>query len=272
VSSGTLLDRLLEPDSLTVVFQPMFGLEHRSWRLHALEALVRGPRGTNMARADVMFEYLRRKGEEQRFDRVCVQLALTAAGDLPGTPTLTINVHASTLSRDLGFPAYLAEAAGASGVEPSRLVIEIVEHAPCYDVQRLARALAAVRALGARVALDDIGLGQSNYRMILECRPEYYKIDRYLVCGAAADPYRRSVLRSLAELADGCGALTVAEGVESTADLDAVVSTGIALVQGYLLGRPLSADALRRGELLAGLPAPVPAPGLAEPTTTLIPA
>lgn len=252
MSGGTLLERLLEPGSLTVLFQPILALRHGAGRLHAVEALLRGPAGTNMARADVMFEYLRRKSEEQRFDRVCVRLALEAARALPGGPLVSINVHASTLARDPGFAGFLADTSAAAGIPPGRLVVEIVEHAPCYDVSRLARVLERVRALGARVALDDIGLGQSNYRMILECRPDYYKIDRYLVAGAAGDPYRRSVLRSLAELAEGCGALTVAEGVENAADLGAVLDAGTNLVQGYLFARPAPADELARSSMLAG--------------------
>jgi EAL domain-containing protein (putative c-di-GMP-specific phosphodiesterase class I) len=252
VTQETIVARLCEPGSLTVVFQPIFALRDGAWRAVAVESLVRGPAGTNMARADVMFEYLRRKGEEQRFDRVCVALALAAARDLPGSPRVALNVHASTLSRDPDFGSFLEATAVAAEIEPSRLVIEIIEHAPCHDLRRLARALLGVREFGARVALDDIGLGQSNYRMILECRPEFYKIDRFLVAGVAADPYRRSVLRSIAELADGCGAGTVAEGVETAEDLAAVVETGITMVQGFLLGRPRDVGELRSSGIMTG--------------------
>jgi hypothetical protein len=146
----TLLDAILAPGGLTVVFQPVF------------EAVV---------------------------DRACVATALADAGLLPGQPRLSLNVHASTLGRDPGFPGFLLRTAQQADIEPRRLIVEIVEHAPALDVPGFRRALAALRETGIAIALDDVGLGQSNYKMILDARPEIYKLDKYLVSGAWSDPW-----------------------------------------------------------------------------------
>ena len=113
-------------------------------------------------------------------------------------------------------------------------------------------ALKALRALGARIALDDVGLGHSNFMMILECMPDYLKVDRYLVAGCHHDFHRRAMLASIAQLARPFGARVVAEGVEEAADLAVLKRMGITLIQGYLFGRPMPAAEIH--EQRAGAP------------------
>ncbi len=86
--------------------------------------------------------------------------------------------------------------------------------------------------------------------MILDVRPEIYKLDRYLVSGAWNDPYRQVILDSLARMVRRLEARAVAEGVETTRELVAVEATGIDLVQGFLYSQPLTdADLLAAGYL-----------------------
>jgi EAL domain-containing protein (putative c-di-GMP-specific phosphodiesterase class I) len=250
VTEPTLLERLLAPGALTVVFQPILEAQPEGWRVHAYEALVRGPRGTNAESADVMFEYVRRKRAEPVVDRECFARALETVAQLPGEPPISLNVHASTLGRDRDFPAFVADAAARHGIATRRLMIEIVEHAPCWNGPSFVSALGALREQGMRVALDDIGLGQSNYRMILECRPDCFKVDRYIVTGAGADPHHQAVLRSIEQLARSFGALTVAEGIVACDDLEAVLEAGITLVQGFLLAPPAPAADIASGRAL----------------------
>jgi len=96
----TLLDRLLLPGAFRVVFQPILSYDQRGWQIHALEALVRGPRGTHMEYPEVLFEYVRRKSAEAVVDRHCVAEVMKAARPLGSQITLSINVHAATLEQD----------------------------------------------------------------------------------------------------------------------------------------------------------------------------
>jgi EAL domain-containing protein (putative c-di-GMP-specific phosphodiesterase class I) len=251
-TDSTLLDTLLEPGRLSVVFQPIFEVGSSRLKLHGLECLIRGPQGTNGERPAVLFEYVRRKRAEAAIDRACVATVLGEAGKLPDTPVLNLNVHASTLGRDLAFPAFLLERAEAAGIAPERLVVEIVEHSPPLDVPGFRRALAELREAGLTIALDDVGLGQSNYKMILDVKPDIYKLDRYLVAGAWSDPYRQVILDSLARMVRRLEARAVAEGVEDTSELVAVQAAGIDLVQGFLFARPLPRAELVATGVLAG--------------------
>ena len=236
----TLLDTLVESGRLSVVFQPIFDVAVSNPHLHALECLIRGPRGTNAERPAVLFEYVRRKRAEALVDRACVTAALAEAANLETRPLLSVNVHASTLGRDTGFPSFLLDRAAAARIDPRRLIVEIVEHSPPMDVPSFRGALAALREAGVAIALDDVGLGQSNYKMILDVRPDIYKLDRYLVCNAWNDPYRQVILDSLARMVRRLEARAVAEGVETAQELVAVEAAGIDLVQGFYLARPLT--------------------------------
>jgi EAL domain-containing protein (putative c-di-GMP-specific phosphodiesterase class I) len=240
--TALLIDRVMAPGALTARFQPVAEAAPVLERVCYLEGLVRGPEGTNLESADVLFSYIRNKGETARMDRLCVSTVLAAAEDLPGDVCIGLNVEATTLVSDLVFPEYLRCVAASYGVIPSRLVIEIVEQTWPADVRAFRSSVAELRAMGMRIALDDIGRAHSNYRMMLETRPDFFKIDRYFVSGAHADPLRREVLRSIADLARSFGARVVAEGIEEPADLDAVRTLGIELVQGFLVS-PLVANA-----------------------------
>jgi EAL domain-containing protein (putative c-di-GMP-specific phosphodiesterase class I) len=248
----TLLDSILEPGRLSVVFQPIFEVGADSPELYGVECLIRGPRGTNAERPSVLFEYVRRKRAEAATDRACVASALREAGPLPRASRLSLNVHASTLGRDPGFPAYILGHAERASIDPGRLMVEIVEHAPPLDVPDFRRALEELREAGVSIALDDVGLGQSNYKMILDVRPDIYKLDRYLVAGAFNDPYRQIILDSLARMVRRLEARAVAEGVEDSHELVAVQSAGIELVQGFLFARPMPREELLATGFLGG--------------------
>jgi len=192
VTERFLLDRILEPGSLSVLFQPVLEVHGARPKPHYLEALIRGPRGTSAENPSILFEYARKKSRESAVDRACIEAILDAAKGLPADVTLGINVHASTLAMDPGFVKYLATALEARGLSPRRLIVEVVEHAPPWDVKGFRNVLKGLRGLGVLIALDDVGLGHSNYMMILECRPDYFKVDRHFVDGCHKDFHRRS--------------------------------------------------------------------------------
>jgi EAL domain-containing protein (putative c-di-GMP-specific phosphodiesterase class I) len=246
----TLLDTILEPGALVPVFQPIFEINGQGQSLHSLESLIRGPKGTSVERADILFAYVRRKRGEIPVDRACVRAAIQTAASLPYEPCISVNVHASTLGRDAEFVKYLKGLAEGSGIAPQRLTVELIEHAPFWDVSAMWRAIGEMRRIGMRLAVDDVGAGQSNYNMILDCCPDALKVDAYAVRGCHADPHRVAVLESITTLARRFGAQIVAEGVEEAADLEVLLRLGINLIQGYMLAKPMSVQSLLESGLL----------------------
>ena len=256
-----LLDKILEPGGLRILFQPIMQVDHNGFSLHSLECLARGPKNTNIEPASVLFEYVRRKREEALVDRACVAEVFREAKELPGAPTLSINVHASTLGRDHNFPAFLLESAEAASVAFSRLTVEIVEHVTFSDGLIFLNSLEEMRKAGVRIALDDVGLGQSNYRMALYCRPDFFKVDSYFVKDSHKDEYRRAILESVLHLARKFTANVIVEGVETIEDMDTVTGLGIELIQGYLLGAPMPPSELINGGFLEN---PMPNAGVSN--------
>jgi len=246
----TLLDILLRPGAISMEFQPMIIIANGARRLYALEALARGPAGSSIERPDVLFEYARRKGEESQIDWVCITEALTAAATLPGEPAISINVHGTTISAAAPFADRFLALAAAHGIVPSRLMLEIVEHRGTWVMEPLLVALDALRSAGVRIAVDDLGVGASNFRMIVDCRPDHLKVDRYLVHGCTHDPLRAAVLASIADLATSIGASAIAEGIEQQCDLEIVAAVGIEIIQGWLFAPAMPAAEIARSGYL----------------------
>ena len=242
MKADAFLEVVLGPNALSVVYQPIFDVRSTLLSVHALECLVRGPKGTPLERAQVLFEHVQRLGAETLMDRLCVAMGLRGARGLPGGTRLSLNVHASTLARDHEFVRFLSDTAAVCRISEDHLIIELVEHSPASDGAGLLSALNELRSLNMRIALDDVGVGHSNYQMIIDARPDYFKIDRQFVRASCGDPSRQAVLESVVQLASKLDAYTVAEGVETKEDLETVRRLGVDFVQGHLLSAPLVAE------------------------------
>jgi EAL domain-containing protein (putative c-di-GMP-specific phosphodiesterase class I) len=246
----TLLDQVKKPGALRIEFQPIVLTRGGGTWLYALEALTRGPRDTTLERPEVLFEYARRKGEETRIDLICIAEILAAASTLPFDPSISINVHGSTLSDVHHFAEKFLRAAATFDIDPKRLMLEIVEHRALWSMDALRKTLDTLRAAGVRIAVDDLGVGASNFRMIVDCRPDHLKVDRYIVNGSSKDRFRSAVIESIVTLALACGATPIAEGVENDSDLALVTGLGIQLIQGWLYAPSMSAAGLANYPLL----------------------
>jgi EAL domain-containing protein (putative c-di-GMP-specific phosphodiesterase class I) len=239
-----LLEQITTPGALRARFQPIYDISGDQPVMQAAECLIRGPEGSNVEFPDVLFSYARQKRAEGEIDKVAIAVALAAASVLPLDLGLHLNVHASTLGRDPGFPEFLVAQSLQCGRSPERLTVEIVEQSDFVDRIAFQASLDTLRGQGFTIALDDVGLGRSNFQMIYLSRPTVLKIDRFFVDGVSTDSVRHAVLVSIQRLAGELGATVVAEGVEEEIDLAVIKELGIARVQGYLLGRPMTAEQL----------------------------
>ena len=160
-----------------------------------------------------------------------VQAALATLPLLPDDAYLAVNVSPETLLSPLLTGAL-------EPAEPSRVVLEITEHAQVFDYQPVAHRLRALRDEGFRVAIDDLGTGHAGINHLLQFSPDVLKLDRSVVQGVRRDPLRRALISTFATLAGHLGASLVAEGVETEEERDALEVLGVTAAQGYLLGRP----------------------------------
>lgn len=257
----SLMERVIEPGAITALFQPILRISGGESKVVAVEGLARGPKGSTLESPDILFEFARRKNEESIVDRAAISSILREARKIPADISLHLNVHASTLGRDGRFVEFLTKTSTSLGIDPKRLTLEIVEHSNFVEEDNFLAALADLRAHGCSVALDDVGVGTSNFRMMLITRPTMLKIDRYLVSGVAKDGYQQATMRAIRLLADQVHADLVAEGVDNEADLQALRLLGIEYAQGFLFSRPRTAEDLATYLLHLGAPV-VPRPAV----------
>jgi EAL domain-containing protein (putative c-di-GMP-specific phosphodiesterase class I) len=169
-----------------------------------------------------------------------VRRALAARAMLPPDTFLTVNVDPHWLTSPEVRRALCGHAAAgaAAGDELARIIVELTEHTEAVDKAALAEALVTLRARGALIAVDDAGTGYAGLAQLLEVRPQLVKVDRELVTGIDADPVKQALVEVLGDFAGRMDAWLLAEGIETEAELDALVRLGVALGQGFLLGRP----------------------------------
>ena len=244
MTDQSALNAILQPGGITSLYQPIVRLALNSGgpKIVAVECLSRGPKGTNFESAPILFDYVRYKREESLVDRACISAALERAAPLPPELQLCVNVHASTLGRDVSFVPFLRSVAKRARIPMSRLTVEVVEHAPPWDNASFIAAIASLRTAGARVAVDDVGLGQSNFKMLIDVSPDYLKLDRYFVDRCVDDPKRQAVISAVARLSAEFGAEVVAEGVEDEAVIAVLQRYGIGLMQGFYFAHPMAAE------------------------------
>lgn len=110
------------------------------------------------------------------------------------------HARAAWLRPRTGAHTFLVRESAAAGTDSDRLIVEIGEQRPATDAAAFRRTVCALRDQGIHIAIDDVGSDHSNYRTILDCRPEYLKIDRYFIDGVSNDPARQVVIRSVCDL------------------------------------------------------------------------
>ncbi|WP_326534611.1 putative bifunctional diguanylate cyclase/phosphodiesterase [Pseudorhodoferax sp.] len=160
---------------------------------------------------------------------------------------VSVNVSPRQL-RDQALVAVVRDALQDSGLPPACLVLEVTESALMDDVAHACALLAALRALGVAIALDDFGAGYSSLGRLRLLPLDLLKIDRSLVPDVAAAPEAVSITRAIITMAASLRLRVVAEGVESAGQLDLLVASGCHAVQGFHIARPLP-----QGELLRWL-------------------
>ncbi|HET9771965.1 MAG TPA: EAL domain-containing protein, partial [Acidimicrobiia bacterium] len=140
---------------------------------------------------------------------------------------------------DPALPSWVAEALATHGVDGSRLTLEITENA-LAEGPRVLRAMSALRGLGVRMAVDDLGTGYSSLVYLKRLPVDELKIDRAFITDLAEDARDRAIVRSIVEIGRSLNLTVVAEGVEDERGLDVLRALGCHVAQGYHCCRPAS--------------------------------
>lgn len=240
-SSDVVISDLLRRGFHSVVFQPIRRIADNS--IYGYEALMRGPAGTPLAEPGRIFcQPVINWQLLHQLDVACLFSAIRL-GRLIATPqTLFINMHGETLLRYSNGADEVQRLLDCLHIAPSRLVIELSEMTDRAHVRGIGRSLRPLRNAGVRLALDDIGARYAWLHHMLWLDPDFLKLDRGFVRGAARSTRRQELIAGMVAFARSGGAEMIAEGIETKAEYEALRDAGITLGQGYYLGLPLAAQ------------------------------
>jgi EAL domain-containing protein (putative c-di-GMP-specific phosphodiesterase class I)/CheY-like chemotaxis protein len=216
--------------TLWVAYQPIISWSARSVVAH--EALVRNEEPTLRSPVD-LFAAADRLGRLKELGRIVRnRVAATAAGG-PNAGQLFVNVHASDLDDDS-----LTDPSSPLSAVAGRVVLEITERVPIERIRDIGSRVAQLRALGYRIAVDDLGAGYAGLTTFAQLEPEVVKVDMSLIRGLDQSPTKKKLLRSIVGLCRDLGIQMIAEGIETEAERDALIGLGGDLCQGFLFARP----------------------------------
>lgn len=161
-------------------------------------------------------------------------------------PTLNVSVNVSTVQfRERNFIRSLQDILDETGIAPERLEIEITESVLVDDDERALEILRKLKGIGVKVALDDFGTGYSSLSYLSRFPFDAIKIDRSFVNAIYSTENALPIVSTIVRLGRALGMSIVAEGVETKEELSLLVGEGCDEIQGFLVGRPSPADALR---------------------------
>jgi diguanylate cyclase (GGDEF)-like protein len=162
-----------------------------------------------------------------------------------GLPPLTIGVNMSSIQfADAHLAARVKEIAGVVGVPMEHIELELTESALIQDFERAQVTLQQLRNLGVKVAIDDFGTGYSSLSYLRKLPFDKLKLDHTFTADAVESEEGAAIARAIIAMAQSLKVTVVAEGVETQQQIDTLSEMGCMTMQGYLLSRPLSVEAM----------------------------
>jgi EAL domain-containing protein (putative c-di-GMP-specific phosphodiesterase class I)/FixJ family two-component response regulator len=168
------------------------------------------------------------------------QVRLWAQASPPLTPVISVNLSAKSLG-DPQVADHITQIVRDEGVDPGSFVLEVTESAAVAQVAQTLETLARLRIRGFRLSIDDYGTGYSSMQQLARIAFTELKIDQSFVMSALDVEASRVILESSLDMARRLNVHSVAEGVETRAHWDLLLSLGCDIAQGYFIARPLDA-------------------------------
>jgi EAL domain-containing protein (putative c-di-GMP-specific phosphodiesterase class I)/ActR/RegA family two-component response regulator len=215
---------------LYMVFQPIVAWPDRT--VLGYEALMRSAEPT-LPHPAALLDAAERLDRMFDLGRTVRAVSVRALPQAPADALLFVNLHSSELA-----DPELTEPHSPLAVCAPRVVLEITERARLEQVSDVPARIRALRTVGYRIALDDIGAGYAGLTSWALLEPDIVKLDMALVRDVHLAPTKRKLVGSVVQLCSDLEMRVVAEGVEKPEELQALMEIGCRYFQGYLFARP----------------------------------
>ena len=233
---------------LNSAFQPIY--DSAVGDLYGHEALLRPSLGGELSSTpEFAFSYAEQAGKLVQFDRVSRTLHVLNFRQIYAENSLLfLNVHPKLLIAVNAHGKVFERILHANSVPTDRVVIEIPENLVDQDKQ-LNEAIENYRDRGYRIAIDDFGKQNSKLSRLWKISPDYVKLDLSIIQEAEQNAKVRKLLPNLIHIIEDIGAKAIIEGIETQTHLDIALQSGGTLLQGYFLGKPVTAKELQPSKL-----------------------
>ena len=226
----------IQRDQFEVHYQTI--VDVMSGRTAEVEALVRWrhpERG--MVRPDQFIPLAEQTGLIEEIGAWVLRTACQDAAGWREDVGVSVNLSAVQL-RKSDLAELIRRTLEETGLQPERLTLEVTETALMENIETGRDALARIRALGVRISLDDFGTGYSSLSYLQSFPLDFVKMDRAFVVTMLDNPRAAQIVALIAATAKLLGAKTIAEGVETSEQLDLARRAGCDWAQGYLVSKP----------------------------------
>jgi EAL domain-containing protein (putative c-di-GMP-specific phosphodiesterase class I) len=216
----------------TFAYQPIVDFQAR--KIFAHEALVRGITGESA------YSILARVNDENRyrFDQACRVKAVKGAAELGMQGYLSINFLPNAVYQPEACIRSTFEAAQRYNFPKERIIFEVIEGENVMDRPHLINIFREYQRFGFQTAIDDFGAGYAGLNLLADFQPDIVKIDMDLVRNVDSSLPKQAIIEGIAHICVKLGIKVLAEGIETKAERDFLVKTGINLLQGYLFCKP----------------------------------
>ncbi len=237
------LRRAIENGELSLAYQPI--VNPKSRRVTLVEALMRWKHPEHgFISPGVFIPIAEASGLITLMGTWAMQTACHAAASWPKDVGVSVNLSAKQFRRDLDLVSIVRSCLQSSGIDPSRLTLEITESILIDDSGLVIETLERLRAMGVRTALDDFGTGYSSLSYLEKLPLDKIKIDRSFTTTIDTSERSASMMRGIIGIARDLSLEVIVEGIETEEQLAALSAFGIDGVQGYVFARPMDGISL----------------------------
>jgi EAL domain-containing protein (putative c-di-GMP-specific phosphodiesterase class I) len=241
--------RGIEQQEFILYYQPQIEIATR--KCLGVEALARWQHPTRgLIQPNDFIQFAEQFNLIDKLTCTLIERGLTEIGEVKERlgETLTISFNLSVFSlRDLSFPDKLLSIANERGISPERIILEITESGLIRELTRTLDVMTRLRMKGVRLSIDDFGTGYSMMQQLQLIPANELKIDKSLLQNLQIDD-NKAMIEKIIELTAELDMVSVAEGVETSQQLDFLREKNCDIAQGYLFSKPVP-----RLELLAWL-------------------
>ena len=185
-----------------------------------------------------LFAAAEASGHVVALDLACVEAIVAAAARMPKELFLSVNMSPRTIEAPEFSAPIMLNILARHDFPPERLIIELTEHQPIADLERVRKKFDTCRSAGIRLAADDLGAGNSGLRLLSDLRFDVVKVDLGLIQRSSTSAPSSAVVESIVAFASRTGALVIGEGVEHEEQVAQLTELGVTAAQGYLFSRP----------------------------------